>query len=44
MARLGAIRLDAGEGLDPAELTPMYLRDKVALTEAERTAAKQALQ
>jgi tRNA threonylcarbamoyladenosine biosynthesis protein TsaB len=44
MARLGAIRLDAGEGLDPAELTPMYLRDKVALTEAERSAAKQALQ
>jgi tRNA threonylcarbamoyladenosine biosynthesis protein TsaB len=42
MARLGAIRLDAGEGLDPAELTPMYLRDKVALTEAERTAAKPA--
>jgi tRNA threonylcarbamoyladenosine biosynthesis protein TsaB len=43
MARLGAIRLAAGEGLDPAELAPMYLRDKVALTEAERIAAKQAL-
>jgi tRNA threonylcarbamoyladenosine biosynthesis protein TsaB len=43
MARLGAIRLDAGEGRDPADLTPLYLRDKVALTEAERTAAKEAL-
>ena len=42
LARLGAIRLKAGEGLDPAELTPMYLRDKVALTELERVAAKQA--
>jgi tRNA threonylcarbamoyladenosine biosynthesis protein TsaB len=35
-ARLGALRLKAGEGLDPADLTPLYLRDKVALTEAER--------
>jgi tRNA threonylcarbamoyladenosine biosynthesis protein TsaB len=42
MARLGAIRLRAGEGLDPADLTPMYLRDKVALTEAERAAARRA--
>lgn len=37
IARLGALRL-AREGLDPAELTPLYLRDKVALTEAERAA------
>ncbi len=36
MARLGAIRLRAGEGVDPADLSPLYLRDKVALTEAER--------
>jgi tRNA threonylcarbamoyladenosine biosynthesis protein TsaB len=43
MARLGAIRLAAGEGVDPAELAPLYLRDKVALTEAERAAAKRAL-
>ena len=35
-ARLGALRLAAGEGLDPADLCPLYLRDKVALTEAER--------
>ena len=35
-ARLGALRLNRGEGLDPADLQPMYLRDKVALTEAER--------
>jgi tRNA threonylcarbamoyladenosine biosynthesis protein TsaB len=35
-ARLGALRLRAGEGRDPAELTPLYLRDRVALTEAER--------
>jgi tRNA threonylcarbamoyladenosine biosynthesis protein TsaB len=37
IARLGALRL-AGEGLDPADLKPLYLRDKVALTEAERAA------
>ncbi len=39
MAWLGALRLAAGEGLDPAELRPMYLRNKVALTEAERRQA-----
>jgi tRNA threonylcarbamoyladenosine biosynthesis protein TsaB len=39
IARLGALRL-AREGLDPADLTPLYLRDKVALTEAERAAHK----
>jgi tRNA threonylcarbamoyladenosine biosynthesis protein TsaB len=37
-ARLGALRLAAGDGLDPADLKPLYLRDKVALTEAERAA------
>ena len=37
-ARLGALRLKLGEGLDPADLAPLYLRDKVALTEAERRA------
>jgi tRNA threonylcarbamoyladenosine biosynthesis protein TsaB len=41
-ARLGARRLGLGEGVDPAQLSPLYLRDKVALTEAER-AAKSAL-
>jgi len=35
-ARLGALRLGLGEGIDPAALIPLYLRDKVALTEAER--------
>jgi tRNA threonylcarbamoyladenosine biosynthesis protein TsaB len=35
-ALLGAFRLASQEGLDPAELCPLYLRDKVALTEAER--------
>jgi tRNA threonylcarbamoyladenosine biosynthesis protein TsaB len=35
-ARLGALRLGAGEGIDPADLSPLYLRDKVALTESER--------
>jgi tRNA threonylcarbamoyladenosine biosynthesis protein TsaB len=39
MAQLGAIRLLAGEALDPAGLRPLYLRDKVALTEAERAVA-----
>jgi tRNA threonylcarbamoyladenosine biosynthesis protein TsaB len=40
MAKLGEFRLAAGEGLDPAELKPEYVRNKVALTEAERRAAK----
>jgi tRNA threonylcarbamoyladenosine biosynthesis protein TsaB len=35
-ARLGALRLAGGGGLDPADLKPLYLRDKVALTEVER--------
>jgi tRNA threonylcarbamoyladenosine biosynthesis protein TsaB len=39
-ALLGALRL-AGGGLDPADLKPLYLRDKVALTEAERAAQPQ---
>jgi tRNA threonylcarbamoyladenosine biosynthesis protein TsaB len=37
-ARLGALRLQLAEGLDPAEVSPLYLRDKVALTETERAA------
>ena len=37
-ARLGALRLACGQGIDPALLSPVYLRDKVALTEAERCA------
>jgi tRNA threonylcarbamoyladenosine biosynthesis protein TsaB len=37
MARLGALRL-AESAVDPADLQPRYLRDKVALTEAERAA------
>jgi tRNA threonylcarbamoyladenosine biosynthesis protein TsaB len=37
-ALLGALRLARGGGLDPADLQPLYLRDKVAMTEAERTA------
>jgi tRNA threonylcarbamoyladenosine biosynthesis protein TsaB len=39
MARLGAIRLRAGQGIDPADLEPRYVRNKVAFTEAERHAA-----
>jgi tRNA threonylcarbamoyladenosine biosynthesis protein TsaB len=35
-ARLGALRFALGEARDPAEIRPLYLRDKVALTEAER--------
>lgn len=37
IARLGTLRLDVG-GLDAADLQPLYLRDKVAFTEAERAA------
>jgi tRNA threonylcarbamoyladenosine biosynthesis protein TsaB len=36
MARLGAHRLRSGGGVDPQFLKPSYLRDKVAMTEAER--------
>jgi tRNA threonylcarbamoyladenosine biosynthesis protein TsaB len=39
-ARLGALRLALAEGLDPADMSPLYLRDKVALTEAERRQQK----
>jgi tRNA threonylcarbamoyladenosine biosynthesis protein TsaB len=35
-AWLGGLRLAGGGGVDPADLSPLYLRDKVALTEAER--------
>jgi tRNA threonylcarbamoyladenosine biosynthesis protein TsaB len=38
IARLGALRLKAGGALDPADLKPLYIRDKVAFTEAERAA------
>ncbi len=34
--RLAAKRFEAGEEVDPAQLTPLYVRDKVALTELER--------
>ena len=40
MARLAVLRLGAGEGIDPAALSPVYIRDRVALTEVERRAAK----
>jgi tRNA threonylcarbamoyladenosine biosynthesis protein TsaB len=43
VARLGALRFAAGDGVDPADLVPLYLRDRVALTELERSAARQAL-
>jgi tRNA threonylcarbamoyladenosine biosynthesis protein TsaB len=36
MARLGALRIGFGAAMDPALITPLYLRDKVALTTAER--------
>ncbi len=38
MAWLGTLRLGLGEGVDASDLQPLYLRDKVALTEAERAA------
>jgi len=36
LVRLAALRLDRGGGIDPAGLVPLYLRDRVALTESER--------
>lgn len=38
MVNLALLRLAQGEGLDAADLQPLYLRDKVAFTEAERAA------
>ena len=38
VARLAAPRLAGGEGLDAAAAAPLYVRDKVALTTAERLA------
>ncbi|HET7774740.1 MAG TPA: tRNA (adenosine(37)-N6)-threonylcarbamoyltransferase complex dimerization subunit type 1 TsaB [Azospira sp.] len=38
VAALAAPRLARGEGLDPALAAPLYIRDKVALTVAERLA------
>jgi tRNA threonylcarbamoyladenosine biosynthesis protein TsaB len=39
LARLAAPRFARGEGLDPALASPLYVRDKVALTTVERLAA-----
>jgi len=36
VATLGSLRFVAGDGLEPAALMPLYLRDNVALTEAQR--------
>jgi tRNA threonylcarbamoyladenosine biosynthesis protein TsaB len=38
IARLGAQRLTVSGAVDPADLQPLYLRDKVAFTVAERAA------
>jgi tRNA threonylcarbamoyladenosine biosynthesis protein TsaB len=42
IARLAAPRLAAGEGVDAALALPVYVRDKVALTESERAAGRAA--
>ncbi|EXI73437.1 MAG: UGMP family protein [Candidatus Accumulibacter sp. SK-11] len=39
VARLAAPRLARGEGMDPAAVAPVYVRNKVALTIAERLAS-----
>lgn len=36
IARLGSMRFARGDGLDPAALAPLYLRNAVALTESQR--------
>jgi tRNA threonylcarbamoyladenosine biosynthesis protein TsaB len=35
VARLAAPRLAAGEGVDAADAAPLYVREKVAFTQAE---------
>ena len=40
VAALGARMLERGEGVDPALVAPLYIRDKVALTVSERAARK----
>ncbi|MBI5721795.1 MAG: tRNA (adenosine(37)-N6)-threonylcarbamoyltransferase complex dimerization subunit type 1 TsaB [Burkholderiales bacterium] len=42
LLRLARQAFEAGEGIDAAQALPLYLRDKVALTTAERAAAKLA--
>jgi tRNA threonylcarbamoyladenosine biosynthesis protein TsaB len=42
-ARLGALRFELGLDVDPADLQPLYLRDKVALTEVERAARQSVI-
>jgi len=42
LARLARAAWTHGEGIDAAEALPLYLRDKVALTTAERAAAAAA--
>jgi tRNA threonylcarbamoyladenosine biosynthesis protein TsaB len=39
IGRLGRVRFAAGEGIDAALASPLYVRDKVAQTTAERLAA-----
>lgn len=40
LVRLGAVRLAAGDVTDPADALPVYVRDRVALTTAERAAGE----
>jgi tRNA threonylcarbamoyladenosine biosynthesis protein TsaB len=40
LARLACAAWDQGEAIDAAQALPLYLRDKVALTTAERDAAR----
>jgi tRNA threonylcarbamoyladenosine biosynthesis protein TsaB len=38
VARLAAPRLEGGQGIDAGDALPVYVRDKVAFTTAERLA------
>jgi tRNA threonylcarbamoyladenosine biosynthesis protein TsaB len=44
LAAIGVIEFEAGRALDPYQAQPLYVRNKIALTTAERLVAKESAQ